>query len=164
MQASLLAGRDPDAQAQPVPQLADGRDQVAVLLVAVLERAGRLQQAVGVRHDPAVAVDAGPDELLVGRVVAPEHGRDAVLERGRRDAAAGGQQREDGPFDAVGERRPGGLDVGRVAQPPAPRLDLHQARVIGPMQLGGDAVEGDAGPGSAPVSGLDGDRRVLRAR
>ena len=54
------------------------------------------------------------------------------------------EQAEDRPLEAVREGRAGGLDVARVAQPPASRLQLQQPWVVGAAQLPGDDLEHEA--------------------
>ena len=58
-------------------------------------------QALGRAREAPIAVEAGSNEALVRQIVAAEHRRDALEERGFRDRARGRQQAEDGPFDAV---------------------------------------------------------------
>ena len=99
--------------------------ELGVLGVAGLQLVVRAQQ-VGRRGPRSIAVQAGADERLVGRVVAPEHRRDAVEEGRLRQAAGGREEAEDGPLDAVREGQRGGRDVALVAQPPAP-VDLLEA-------------------------------------
>ena len=109
-------------------------------------------EPVGRARQAPVAVEAGPDQALVGQVVAGEQRRDALVERGLRQRAGRREQAEHGPLDAVGERdRRGGL-VGRVGQPPAAGLDLGQARVRRPRHLVADEGRAAArrGPADSP--------------
>ena len=84
-------------------------------------------EPVGRAGQAPVAVQAGPDERLVGQVVADEQRGDPLEERGLGERAGGRQQAEDGPFDAVGQRRRGRLAVRPVGEPPAAGLDLDEA-------------------------------------
>ena len=122
----------------------------------MISRVGRAGQA-------AVAVEADPDEPLVGQVVTAEHRGDPLEERGLGERTGGGQQAEHGPFDAIGERHGGAGHVLRVGQPPATGLDLRQAMLGRPAELLADQREqavdrvdlgvtlaGAAGPGGRP--------------
>ena len=75
--AGLLAPPDPDGQAEPVAAVGEQADQLGVVLGAA--------QEVVAGHDPigrarpaAIALEAGPDERLVGQVVAAEEAGDPL--------------------------------------------------------------------------------------
>src|SRR3990172_4338625 len=114
----LFLPRHPAAQPQPVAVLHEQARQLGVLGVARLQLVVRAQQ-VGRGGPAAVAVETGPHERLVGRVVAAEHRADAVEEGALGEATGGGEQAEDGPFDAIGEGLRGHGYLALVAQPPS---------------------------------------------
>ena len=111
-------------------RVGERREQVGVLL-APPQQVVLGDQAVGRARQAPVAVEAGPDEALVGQVVAGEQGRDPLVEGGLGERAGGREEAEDGPFDAVGERDRGGLLVLRGRQPPAAGLDLASRVLVG---------------------------------
>ena len=123
-----------------MPGVGERREQVGVLLAAAQQVVGRDEAVGGARHAP-VALEAGPDEPLVGQVVAGEERRDALEERGLRQRPGGREEAEDGPLDPVRERDRGGFPVLRVAEPPATGLDLHEARVARSGHLVADERE-----------------------
>ena len=67
------------------PASASVAEQLGVLLAAS-SRSSVGDQAVGRAGQAPVAVEAGPDERLVGQVVAGEQRRDPLVERGLRRA------------------------------------------------------------------------------
>ncbi len=113
----------------PVAAVGEGRQQLGVLLAA-LEQVVAGDQPVGRAGQAPIAVEAGLDERLVGQVVAAEHRGHALVERGLRQRAGGRQEAEDGPLDAVGERRCRGVAILAIGQPPAAGLDLGQAALV----------------------------------
>ena len=101
--AGLLAPPDPDRQPEPVPAVGKQADQLGVLLGAAEE--------VVAGHDPLgrarpapIALEAGPDERLVGQVVAGEDARDPLEERRLGHRAGRREEAEHRPLDPVGER------------------------------------------------------------
>ena len=108
------------------------------MLVAPAQQVLRRDQPIGRAGHAPVALEAGADESLVGQVMAGEERRDPVEERELGERAGRGQEAEDGPLDAVGERDRRGLAIGRVAQPPAAGLDLLEPGVVGPAHLVAD--------------------------
>ena len=155
--ARLVALAEPDAHPELVAAVREEREQLRVL--------GGPAPEVLVGHEPArgrgraaVAREAGPDERLVGQVVAGEEGRHALEERGLGDRAGGRQEAVDGPLDAIGERDRGRLAVRSIAEPPATGLDLLDAVLVGsrrarPRPARGPARRGRARPAAGRTSG-----------
>ena len=137
---SARVGRSRRACPSRWPPSAMVGQQLRVLLAAAQQVVAG-DQALGRAGQAPIAVEAGPDEPLVGQVVAGEHRRDPLEERGLGHRAGGRQEAEDGPFDAIGEGRGGGLEVVRVGQPPAAGLDLGQPALGRPAQLVADEGE-----------------------
>ena len=170
----LLAAADPDPHPEPVAGLGERRQQLGVLLAAAQQVVAG-DDPLGRAGQAPIAVEAGPDEAVVGQVVAAEQRGDPVEERGLGHRSGGRQQAEDGPLDAVGERHGGGGEVVRVGQPPAAGLDLGQAALGRAAELVADEAEQaldrvgrirrvDAGSALAARAPGRGARRRRRAR
>ena len=156
----LLATADPDAHPEPVAGVGEHREQLRVLLAAPQQVVAG-DQPVGRAGQAAVAVEAGPDEALVGQVVAGEQRGDPLEERRLRDRAGRRQQAEDGPLDAVGERRrrrPRGPP--RSPATSGPGSISRQAPLGRPAQLVADQGEQAARPGPARASRAGAARRT----
>ena len=138
--AGLLARRQPDPHPEPVAGVGDRASSSACSWLR-RRRSSSGHEPVGRAGGPAVAVEAGPDERLVGQVVAAEHRGDPLEERRLRQRAGGREQAEHGPLDAVREGRRRGLPVVPVGEPPAAGLDLDESLLGRPAELVADQGE-----------------------
>ena len=96
-----------------------------------VRRSSRVTRRSGVLVRAPVALQARPDERLVGQVVTGEHRGDPLVERGLGHGTGRGQQAEHGPLHAIRQGRRRSLHVGRLAEPPAAGLDLDDASLRG---------------------------------
>ena len=132
----------------------EGREQLGVLLAA-LEQVVAGDEAVGRAGQAPVALEAGPDQGLVGQVVAGEHRGDALVERGLRQRAGGREEAEDGPLDAVGQR-----DRGRGLGPPGRPSHQRPGSISTSRRWSGRAISSRTSD-EEPVDGV---RRRLAGR
>ena len=116
------------------------REQLRVLLAATQQVVAG-DQPVRRAGQAAIAVEAGPDEPVVGQVVTGEQRRDPVVERGLGDGPGRRQEAEDRPLDPIGEGHRGGLAIVALGQPPAAWLDLDEAALRRAGQLVADQGE-----------------------
>ena len=98
----LLAPVQPDREAEPVAGLGEDGEQLGPF--------GRPAQEIVTGDEPvrrrgqaAVALEAGPDEGLVGQVMAGEQPGDPLEERRLGQRAGRREEAEDGPLDPIGE-------------------------------------------------------------
>ena len=117
-----------------------GARSLGVLLGAA-EQVVAGHEPLGRRGEAAIALEAGPDERLVGQVVPREQAGDPLEERRLRERPGRRQEAEHGPLHAVRERHRRGLAIGPVGQPPATRLDLDQPPLARSAELVADEGE-----------------------
>ena len=113
VRAVVRVAADPRSQAEPMPVVDQGADDPRVVVLA--SRQVLLDPQLPLLADGGVGGQAGPHQLLVGRLEAREEGVDPLQEAVLVEPSGRGQNREGGPLDPVRQRRLGQL---RVAQPP----------------------------------------------